>query len=649
MSSQEQADRILKFIVIAIVIMIFVMSILLVVVYKLSPVLSGTNAVQTVDVDGTVAALVATSLQTTPTPLPPLADVATIEVISQEEAEPEMAASSTLAPTPTLSATPLPAKTPIAWVEDLLDSMSLPQKVGQMILTGVVGTELTSDTCQFIKRVSPGGIVYLGSNISSPYTDQLAALSAGLQNCIANGVGIPLLIAIDHEGYYVDRFPYDSQMTTFPPAMAFGATRNPDLAYQAALAAGLELRTNGVNMVLGPVADVLTDYDNTVISQRSFGGDPQAVGLMVSEAVRGYLAAGVLPVLKHYPGHGGVSGDSHAVLPVDNATREQLFTTHLVPFQAGIAAGAPSVMVSHVAFPEIDSEDLPASLSKPLYDILVDDLDFQGIAMSDSMGMGAVTSTGLGVSGASVVAIKAGLDMLLLVSPDLAETVYGDVLWAAQSGDIPLERINQAVRNILTVKYLHGLADAPLPAGTSPDWQADANLAFQIGYQAVSVYKDGNNLVPLPAEVQDVLVVGPADGWGLYPKLQNALDQMGINYSIMTYSGYWYGPIPETGYLQTVPASAGGYDLVIVFTWDSRPNQFIYGDTFQEQLVNSLLDRGHSLMVIALKSPTDILDFPRVRTYLATMGTTSGQLQALVDILVGESSPSGVIPLPNLP
>jgi beta-N-acetylhexosaminidase len=632
--------------------MICVMSSLLVVVYQFSTnqsAVSETNAVGTANVDSTIDAIVATSLQATPTSLPPLDEGSDEGVKSTQGTEPDVTSTPTLMPTPTPSATPLLTKTPIAWVEGKLASMTLGQKVGQMILTGVNGTELTSATCQFIQRVSPGGVIYLGTNISSPYPDQLNAYSNGLQNCIANGVGVPLLIAIDHEGQYVNRFPYESQMTTFPPAMAFGATLIPNLAYQAAFAAGVELRTNGVNMVLGPVADVLTNYDNTVISQRSFGGEPDSVGLFVGEAVQGYLDAGVLPVLKHYPGHGEVAGDSHAVLPFDNASIERLFEAHLVPFQRGIESGAPGVMVSHVAFPSVDPENLPASLSAPLYNLLGDDLGFQGIAMSDSMGMGAVDSTGLGVAGASVKAVNAGLDMLMLISPDLAESVFNEVLWAAQNGEISGERIDQAVRNILTVKYENGLASFPLPAGASPDWNANANLAYQIGYQAVCLYKDGTNLVPIPDAVQDVLVVGPTDGWGLYPLLRTALDQKGIAYDIMTYSSYWKGPVPEIHYLQTVPARAANYDLVIIFTWNSHPNRFVFGDTFQMQLVNTLLDSGHQPVVIALKSPTDILDFSGVSTYLASIGTTRGQLHAIVDILIGKTTPNGMIPLPALP
>jgi len=668
MISKQRRTRPLEFLLIAVAIMVCVMSILALIVYR-SPLnqfgASEPNLEATRSIDNTVEAIVEAALNTTLTPIQPndaglvngSHEEVNIPTESGSELEPESVSTPidpTILPfTPTTSSVPTAApqltKTPVAWVEEKLESMSRAQKVGQMILTGVNGTELTSSTCQFIRRVSPGGIIYIGSNISSPNTSQLNYLSQGLQNCISESVGIPLLISIDHEGPYVNRFPYESQMTTFPPAIAFGATLKSNFAYKAALASGTELRTNGVNMVLGPVADVLTELDNTVISQRSYGGDPNAVSLMVSGAVQGYLEAGVLPVLKHYPGHGGVSGDSHTVLPVDYSDTAALLGVHLVPFKAGIDAGVPSVMVSHVSFPAVDSGNLPASLSAELYKILDEELDFSGIAMSDSMGMGAVTSTGLGVEAASIKAVNAGLDMLMLVSPNLAESVYYSVLNAAKNGEISAERIDQAVRNILTVKYAHGLAAFPLREGPSPNWNANVNLSYEIGYKAVSLHKNSLDLVPLSKDVKKVLIVGPTDGWGLYSRLGNALAQKGITYSTLNYSGYWHGPIPETSLLQTVPARAENNDLVIVFTWDSHPNLFLFGDTFQAQLVNALLDGGHQPIVIALKSPTDYLDFQRVSTYLATMGTMPGQLDALVNILVGDDTPKGTIPLPDLP
>jgi beta-N-acetylhexosaminidase len=485
--------------------------------------------------------------------------------------------------------------------------------------------------------------------VENPLPSQLNTLSAGLQNCMANGNGIPLLISIDHEGQYINRFPSDSPMTIFPPAMALGAVPDIEMAYKAAYASGLELAANGVNMVLGPVADVYTDYDNTVISQRSYGSDPNLVSQNVEAAVRGYLDAGVIPVLKHYPGHGDVPGDSHAILPVDNANRKRLFSTHLVPFQGGIHQGAPAVMLSHVAFPKIDPENLPASLSAPMYQILREDMRFQGIAMSDSLGMGAVSSTGLGTSAASIKAINAGIDMLLLASPNLAEEVYWQVLSAAQNGEIPSKRINDAVRHILTVKYDRGLAAFPLAAAPSPDWENHQDLAYDIGYQAVSLYKDNMDQIPIPENIQDILIVGPADGWGLYPYLRTALNTRGLQYSILNFTGYWYGPVPETYFLQTVPARARENDLVIVFTWNAHLNRFMFNDTFQIDLVNALLDAGHQPIVIALKSPTDILEFPGVKTYLASMGTTRGQVHAIADILIGIAKPVGKIPLSDLP
>jgi len=646
--------------------MIAVMSILLFLVFRAKPnqaEIAETSLAETANFDATVAAIVAASLQSTPTPQLTLDEVNPSDPgaglddgsETQGEAKPEnldtitQRPMPTMTPTTTLTPEPTLTKTPIAWVENRIASMSLSQKVGQMIMTGVTGTELTTDTCQFIQRVSPGGVVYLGANISGTGTDQLRALSTGLQNCMYDSLSIPLLIALDHEGQYVNRFPDGSQMTIFPPAMAVGAVGDPNLAYQAALASGLELGANGINTVLGPVADVLTNYDNTVISQRSYGGDPIDVGEMVTQAVQGYLAAGVLPVIKHYPGHGGVSGDSHDVLPVDNTDLGRLLDTHLVPYRAVVNTGAPSIMISHVAFPAVDPENLPASLSAPMYQLLEGELGFQGFSLSDSMGMGAVGSTGLGTNDASVEAVKAGLDMLLLTSPGLAESVHGSVLWAIQNGSIPLERIDQAVRNILTVKHQHGLGSFPLKLEPAPDWSANADLSYRIGRQAVSLYKDQTGLVPLPDSVRNVLVVGPVDNWGLYPLFRTAFNQKAITYNIMTYSGYWYGAIPETIYLQTVPARAPNYDLVIVFTWDSHLNQFKYNDTFQAQLVNTLLNAGYPPLVIALKSPTDILDFPNVPAYLATMGTTRGQVHALLDVLLGDTKPIGEIPLPALP
>jgi beta-N-acetylhexosaminidase len=558
---------------------------------------------------------------------------------------------SPLPPTPTLAPTltPTPAPTatpsPDPWVELTLSQMSLEQKIGQMLMIGVDGQSITPAACSLLRRLSPGAIVYTGGNVISP--QQLRAFSAGLQDCARQSGDLPLWIAMDHEGQYVDRF--ENGAAVFPAAMAVGATGDPNQAYLAALASGQELVFSGVNLVLGPDADVLTNFDNSVISLRSYGGDPAVVSQFVAQAVRGYLAAGLAPVLKHFPGHGGTTSDTHDVLAVDSADEAALRQSHLPPFQAGVAQGAPVVMFSHVAFPTLEGVTQPASLSPLLVDLLHRDLSFQGFTLTDSMGMGAIKNTYGDVGAAGLKAVSAGIDILLTTSAESAQSAYNALLFAARNGQLPLDRIDQAVRRILTAKSRWGLTQFPVAQGATPDWNADQGVAYDIAFHAITVLRDQSGLIPLTDARSRLLVIGPSDGWGLYPPLQRALQEAGFTYRLVTFSGSWNGSVPERNYLQSLPAQAASYDLVLVFTWEAHLNRLRYGDNFQAELVNKLLSTGTPVVVIALKSPTDLLEFPHAPTFLATFGTTAGQIQGVVDILVGKTGPTGSNPLPALP
>jgi beta-N-acetylhexosaminidase len=563
--------------------------------------------------------------------------------LTKPPALPPLLPTETSAPQPLTS---IPPTAPVVdpWIEKTLAGMSLEQKIGQMLMIGVDGQGITPATCQLIKKLAPGGVVYRTGNAPSPQA--LRRFSNGLQDCASQTGSPPLWISIDHEGQYVNRF--ESGATTFPAALAQGAAANPSQAAQVASASGSELVFSGVNMVLGPVADVLTDYDNTVISQRSFGGETQLVSQYVAQAVKDYLQAGLTPVLKHFPGHGGTSGDTHYVLATDHSDLKQLQEVYLPPFESGIQAGVQVVLTSHVAFPNIDSSGLPATLSPVMIDVLRKTMGFQGVILTDSLGMAAVTNQTRGISQASLMAIEAGVDMLLLTSPDTAQTVFNRLLAGVQNGNLTEERINESVRRILAVKALGGLKSFDFPATPAPDWAADQDLAFQVGMNAVTVMKDDAHLVPLPAKDMQVLVIGPSDGWGLYPTLKNALGPNGFNLTVYPYSNPWGGAVPETGYLTALPQVANNFDLVLVFTWDAHVNRFVFDDNWQATLVKRLQKTGVPLVVTALKSPTDILDFPDIPTYLATFGTTPGQIQALADILAGTLQATGVNPLPGL-
>ena len=542
--------------------------------------------------------------------------------------------------TPSSEGTPTftPSPTPDAQVAALLTGMSLEQKVGQMLMVGVEGH---AAGCAYLQEILPGAVVYRGGNIAS--LEQTRTLSTELQECAGQAGLPPLWIAMDHEGQYVNRL--ESALTTFPAALAIGAANTPDYAFQAGLAQGGELAYIGVNLALGPVADVLTDYDNAVISLRSYGGDPARAAEMVRQAVAGYQQAGLAAALKHFPGHGGVAGDLHALLPVDSIDLPGWQQIYRPVFQAGIEAGAPVVMLGHLAFPALDPSGLPATLSPAMIRILRDEMGFQGVILTDLMGMGAIKQTWT-VGEAGLLAVQAGVDMLLTTSPETTRAVRSRLLQAAASGELPAGRLDEAVRRILAAKLRQGWRGLAAN-GPEPDWAANRSLARQIGYAAPLVLRNQAGLLPLPQNVRQIVAYAPSGGWGLEYVLQQALEAQGKTLRFIHYPAPW-GEAVEARQADSLAAQAGGYDLALVFTWDAHLEAVVEGSRLQARLVRKLLNSGLPVAVAALKSPADILEFPQIQTYLASFGTTPGQVQALVDLLVFNAPGAAQNPLPGL-
>jgi beta-N-acetylhexosaminidase len=558
---------------------------------------------------------------------------------SVETATPSASASSTAPAVPTA------AVQAGDWVEAALAGMSLEQKIGQMLVISLDGEQLSPEMCQLVQGLAPGGVIYGWQNVANPH--QVRSLSAGLQGCAEAAGSPPLLLTLDHEGQYINRF--DEVATMFPAALALGAAGDPELAGQVALAAGRELAYSGVNMVLGPVADVLLDYDNGVVSQRTFGGDTELVSRFVARSVSGYREAGVIAALKHFPGHGGVAGDSHDELPVDQADLPTLESAYLPPFRSGIEAGAQVVMFAHVAYPRVSGSELPATHSLEIVRLLRQGLGFQGIIISDAMNMKGVTGGGkISVQKASLEAVKAGVDLLLITAPGQVQRTYDFLLDAAREGDLPAERVDSAVRYILNVKAASGLSAFPLPQPPEPDWQANANLALEAGRRSLTLYYDDAGVVPLPAGVQKILVIAPESDWEFYPILEAALAQRVADPEFVYYPEPWSAPVDDGGALEALPAKAAGADLVLFFTWQVHLNRVDFDDDWQSEMAQRLVDTGKPVVIVSLKSPTDLLGLPRAAAFLAMFGTTTGQSQALLDALTGSWEPVGQNPLPNL-
>lgn len=532
------------------------------------------------------------------------------------------------------------------WVDQTLVGMTLEEKIGQLMVISLEDQQEVLVDCSLIEQVSPAGMFLHPQNVVD--FEQVRSLSEAFQSCARELKLAPLLIAIDHEGEYVQRF--DDDATTFPAALGMGATGDLPLTYNTSKAAGEELAYSGINMILGPVADVLTNYDNKVVSQRTFGGDPQAVASFVIQAVNGYTHGGLIPVLKHFPGHGSVSADSHKTLPIDESSLDALEATHLPPFRAGLSVGAPVVMLSHVAYPAISADQIPASLSPDIISLLREELLFDGVVLTDAMDMKAVTGKKYQVHQASLEAINAGVDLLLITSPKQAQSTHAKLVEAVTANTLSMERVDQSVRRILMLKAQNGLMEYPSLPENMPDLEKHDQLAIIAGEKSVTLFKDLDDLVPLPDEIGKILIVGPVvPDWFFYTGLEDTLQKMGLQVDFLDYPPPWDGLIPANDTQQKLQQLAPNYDLVIALTWQSHINHILYDDLWQIEMVNRLIDSGIPLIVVAMKSPTDIIDFSSVGTYLGTYGTNEGAMNYLIDILVGSAKPAGRNPLPDLP
>jgi beta-N-acetylhexosaminidase len=343
---------------------------------------------------------------------------------------------------------------PIPDVSDL----TLAEKIGQMLCLGWAAPDcllnVNEQARECVRTMKAGGMVVMGRNVSPPVRPLPPIDAIGVRDMLDEMqalADIPLLLATDQEGGRVARFGTEP-FTRMPAALAVGQRGDVGLARAAARATAAELSAVGVNWNFAPVADVNSNPDNPVIGDRAFGSTPDGVAAVVAAQTAGYQEGGVLACAKHVPGHGDTAIDSHfdlPTLPFDLAAMER---RELLPFRAAIAAGVASVMTAHILFPAIDPER-PATLSQPiLTGLLRERMGFDGLIVTDCLEMKAVAGR-WGTARAAVLAAKAGADMLLVCHTlERQRETFAALLDAALSGDLPADRMDDAVDRILTAK-----------------------------------------------------------------------------------------------------------------------------------------------------------------------------------------------------
>lgn len=356
-----------------------------------------------------------------------------------------------------------------AAVEAAVAGMTLQQKAAQVLLVSFDGTSLSDSTRGVLSQAAPAGFLLLGRNVTGE--SQLRSLTASLQEA-AGSAGAPgLFIAADQEGGTVMRVK--EGVPRLPSTRDLAATSSPVEAQVLAEETAAGLLSQGVNMVLAPVADVVTDRDSFLFS-RTYAGEPDVVSDFVAAVVQGYVENGVVTVVKHFPGHGSAPGNSHTAIPVSTATQAEFERVHLPPFQAAIAAGADGVMMGHLLIPAYDRLR-PASQSEAIVkDLLRLDLGFTGLAVTDDLEMAAAagregqvgTATAMELGEAAVSALTAGCDLLITTGTvDRQLLIQQAIVDAVQAGKLAEERLNEAVARILTVKLEHSI---PVPGAPRP-------------------------------------------------------------------------------------------------------------------------------------------------------------------------------------
>ncbi|HJT56833.1 MAG TPA: glycoside hydrolase family 3 N-terminal domain-containing protein, partial [Ktedonobacteraceae bacterium] len=351
---------------------------------------------------------------------------------------------------PTATATATASPTPLTdsdLAQKMVQSMSLDDKLGQMVIVEFYGPTLTGNDIQMVHADHVSGVLIENKNGNAQTRNQLIALNKALQG----QAQIPLFISTDFEGGIVNEL---RQITGERPSeQAIGATGNPQVAYNVGLNAAKDLTALGLNVNFMPIVDVLTNPNNPGLPMRTFGSNPTLVTNMGRAYLQGLTKGGVVGSLKHFPGLGSANLDPHFSLPYMNRSLATLNAVDLVPYRTLIDEGiVPMVMVTHILNPQLDPK-LPTSLSPNVVTgLLRDQLHFNGVIISDTLWMGGISNT-YSLAQAAVLAVKAGID-LILGPRGLSDTqsMLTGLKQALQSGQITINEINASVQRILELK-----------------------------------------------------------------------------------------------------------------------------------------------------------------------------------------------------
>lgn len=513
-----------------------------------------------------------------------------------------------------------------------MNHLSLREKIGQLIVTGFPEQTVTNELRHLIIDYKIGNVILFSHNVGNKV--QLQELCGELQSLIKDSTGYTALISIDQEGGRVTRLPVDA--VNIPGSMAIASTGRPENAYVAGRITARELRALGINNNLAPVLDINNNKLNPVINVRSYGDTADIVEEYGVHMMKGLQDGGVLASIKHFPGHGDTAVDSHLGLPVIDKSLEELMSLELKPFITAIESGAECITSAHILFPSIESERVPATMSRTIItDLLKNKLGYDGLVISDCLEMDAIKQY-YGTAQGAIAALNAGVHMIYIShTPSLVIETVELLEHAVQSGQLPLSIIDEAVEKVLYYKKKYGNtsgSDLSI-VGCATHRRANAAMSLE------SICHVRGELLTIEPNDKDAVFVGSyayrstmaSSSVNTELSFPEAMSNAFSTASQMIHIN------PDQDEIQQTLNDVQGYSKVIVGLFNG------IGNRGQLDLVNQLKAEGHQVVAIALGSPYDLDKLDGDICGLAAFEYTPLVFESLVQILSGAIEPSGIL------
>lgn len=529
-----------------------------------------------------------------------------------------------------------------AWTEEKLSSMTLREKIAQMIVSNSDGYTLDENSTEFqrlrnlIVNEKIGGLIFFKGN---------SMQEAELINKLQTLSETPLLISADFERGTKMRLDDGS---LFPSNMALGATRNPELAYQMGLQIAKECRAIGVHQNYAPVVDLNNNPLNPIINVRSYGENPELVSMLADQFIKGTQDGNVIATAKHFPGHGDTEIDTHSDLPVLNFSRERLDNLELIPFKSAVQNNVMSVMIAHLSLPSIDNEsNVPASLSRSIIEgVLINDMNFKGLVVTDALNMAGVVKH-FTTEEVALRCVKAGVDLILM--PQGETQTISTIESAVNSGTVSEERIDASVRKILNAKQWAKLDENKFTSVSEVSSIVNSNeskkVSQQIADESITLVKNANDILPFTnASNQKCLIVS----------MNNGNEKANSDYFFSRFDQN--NKFKETSFFDLtgdvinsdeILLSSDNFDVIIIPIYAKvkiKTGTVGLPDT-QISLINSLISKGKKVVVVSFGNPYLIQSFPDVDSYVCAYADAETSINSVIDSFYGTIKFKGKLPV----